>query len=568
MRSSFRIVAATALAAVTIATAATIEDLCTVANVQAALPVNGTLLGIELLPSSVATSIVYNATAEETTKLYDYCNVTLSYVHTGTTDIIKLNYIMPSPDVFLNRFLVTGGYAYQLNTDFLGSLVYGAATGGTDGGYGALSGTSFSSVFLKGNGSVNWDNTYMFAYQALGELTMVAKPLLQGFYGSQDKIYTYFEGCSDGGRQGLSQVQRYGDLYDGAILGAPAIRYGQLQVSHSYSNVVEKTLEYYPSACEFNKIVNATIAACDPLDGRTDGVISRSDLCMLNFNLTSIVGESYSCAAASDGSSPAEEGSVSAEGVAVAQEIYNGLHNSAGDRAYFSYQVGSAFSDAATLYNSDSDSWGININQKGGEYIAKFVELLNIDNLPNLDNVTYDTLVDWMTTGFERYSDSLQTSLPDLTKFQSHGGKMINYHGESDPSIPTASTVRYWQSVRSIMYPDESEADSLAAMSEWYRLYLVPGADHCKRNTLQPNGPYPVGIIYAVINWVEFGVPPAVLNATINDGPYAGEVQGLCAWPTRPLWRSNDNSTFDCVDDATSVATWDYSLDAFRLPVY
>lgn len=158
MRRSLN-VAATALAAATAATAATIEDLCTVSNVQAALPANGTLLGIELIPSSVSTSIVYQAVAEETEKLYDYCNVTLSYTHTGANDRVKLNYIMPSPDVFLNRFLVTGGFAYQLNTDFLGSLVYGAATGGTDGGYGALSGTSYSSVMLKGNGSVNWDNT-------------------------------------------------------------------------------------------------------------------------------------------------------------------------------------------------------------------------------------------------------------------------------------------------------------------------------------------------------------------------------------------------------------------------
>ncbi|KAK9778539.1 putative Tannase/feruloyl esterase [Seiridium cardinale] len=560
-------VALTALAA-TAATAATIEDLCTVSNVQAALPVNGTLLGINLIPSSVSTSIVYNATAEETTKTYDYCNVTLDYTHTGKSDIVKLNYILPSPDVFLNRFLVTGGFAYQLNTDFLGSLVYGAATGGTDAGYGALEGTSFSSVLLYGNGSINWDTTYMFAYQALGELATIAKPLLQGFYATEAKIYTYFEGCSDGGRQGLSQIQRYGDLYDGAILGAPAIRYGQLQTSHLYSNVVEKTLDYYPSACEFEKIVNATIAACDPLDGRTDGVISRSDLCMLNFNLTSIVGESFSCAAATDGSSPAEAGSVSAEGVAVAQGIYDGLHNLAGDRAYVSYQIGSAFSDGTTRYDSDTDSWSLEIARKGGEYVAKFVELLNIDNLPNLDNVTYDTLVDWMTTGFERYSDSLQTSLPDLTAFQSHGGKMINYHGESDPSIPTASTVRYWQSVRSIMYPNESEADSLSAMSEWYRLYLVPGADHCKRNTLQPWGPYPVGIVYAVINWVENDEAPNALNATINYGPYAGEVQGLCAWPTRPLWQGDDNSTFDCVNDAASVSTWDYSFPAFKLPVY
>jgi tannase len=407
----------------------------------------------------------------------------------------------------------------------------------------------------------------MFAYQALGELTTVAKPLLQGFYATNSKIYTYFEGCSDGGRQGLSQIQRYGDLYDGVILGAPAIRYGQLQTSHLYSNVVEQTLDYYPSICEFDKIVNATIAACDPLDGRTDGVISRSDLCMLNFDMTSIVGESYSCAAASDGSSPAEEGSVSAKGIAVAQAIYDGLHNLAGDRAYVSYQVGSDFTDAATLYNSDDDSWGLEIARKGGEYVAKFVELLNIDNLSNLDNVTYDTLVDWMTIGFERYSDSLQTSLPDLTTFQSHGGKMIMYHGESDPSIPTASSVRYWQSVRSVMYGNESDADSLAAISEWYQLYLVPGADHCKRNTLQPNGPYPVGIVYAVIDWVEFNQEPSALNATVNFGAYAGEVQGLCKWPTRPLWQGS-NSTFDCVTDEASIASWEYTFPAFKLPVY
>ncbi|CAJ2502241.1 Uu.00g096350.m01.CDS01 [Anthostomella pinea] len=552
----------------TVATDATLEDLCTVSHVQAALPAGGTLLGIELLPDTVTASVVYNATAEETTTTYDYCNVTVNYQHTGKSDTVVLNYVLPAPDVFLNRFIVTGGFAYELNTDFLGTLVYHAATGGTDGGYGALSGTGFDSVLLDGNGTINWDYTYMFAYQALGELTMVAKPLLQGFYDTDSKIYTYFQGCSDGGRQGLSQVQRYGDLYDGAILGAPAIRYGQLQTSHSFSNVVEQTLNYYPSTCEFNKIVNATIAACDPLDGRTDGVISRSDLCMLNFNLTSIIGESYSCAAASDGSSPAVSGSLSAEAVAVAQAIYDGLHTSSGDRAYVSYQVGSAFSDAINLYDSDTQTWGLNINKKGGEYVAKFVELLDIDNLPDLNDVTYDTLVDWMTTGFERYTDSLQTSLPDLTTFQSHGGKMINYHGESDPSIPTASTVRYWQSVRSIMYPNESEADSLAAMNDWYRLYLVPGADHCKRNTLQPDGPYPVGIVYAVIDWVEFGEAPAVLNATINSGPYEGEVQGLCSWPNRPLWQSGDNSTFDCVTDTASEDTWAYTFPAFKLPVY
>ncbi|MBH1945615.1 hypothetical protein I5L01_15465, partial [Erythrobacter sp. YJ-T3-07] len=96
MHHSFRLLGM-ALAAAAAATAATIEDLCTVSNVQAALPSNGTLLGINLIPSSVATNIVYNATAEETEKKYDYCNVTLNYQHTGKSDIVKLNYLFPAP---------------------------------------------------------------------------------------------------------------------------------------------------------------------------------------------------------------------------------------------------------------------------------------------------------------------------------------------------------------------------------------------------------------------------------------------------------------------------------------
>jgi hypothetical protein len=88
-----------------------------------------------------------------------------------------------------------------------------------------------------------------------------------------------------------------GDEYDGVITRAPAFRYAQQQVLHVFPSAVEHTLDSYPRPCELEKIVNASIEACDALDGRTDGVISRTDLCKLNFNLTSIIGEAYSCAA-------------------------------------------------------------------------------------------------------------------------------------------------------------------------------------------------------------------------------------------------------------------------------
>jgi tannase len=170
-----------------------------------------------------------------------------------------------------------------------------------------------------------------------------------------------------------------------------------------------------------------------------------------------------------------------------------------------------------------------------------------------------------MNTGMVRYMDSLQTTLPDLTPFQASGGKLLHYHGESDPSIPAASSVHYWQAVRSVMYPHLSSQASLEKLADWYQFYLVPGAAHCGTNTLQP-GPYPEDNMQTMINWVENGIKPSRLNATVSSGDYEGETQMLCQWPTRPHWKNN--STFECVDDKASIESWTYSFPAFKIPVY
>jgi tannase len=230
MRQSMRITAVAALAATT--NAASLADVCTVSNVQAALPANGTLNGINLISSSVTAVPVYNATSTTSTTTYSYCNVTATYEHPGK-DSVVVTYGFPSPDSFKNRFYVAGGGGYSLNSDITGGLAYGAVSGATGAGYGALDSVSLDEVVLTGNGSVNWDNIYMFAYQGLGEMTKIGKAITSGFYDSSNssaKLYTYYEGCSDGGREGWSQIQRYGDEYDGAITGAPAFRYGQQQV--------------------------------------------------------------------------------------------------------------------------------------------------------------------------------------------------------------------------------------------------------------------------------------------------------------------------------------------------
>jgi tannase len=242
--------AALAALAATTAHALSLADLCTVSNIQAALPANGTFLGINLLPLTVTAMAEHNATTggvgfrkrqaggisgSTDSATYNYCNVTVAFTHTGKRDTVNLKYAFPEPSSYRSRYYVAGGGGFSLSSSATGGLEYGAASGATDGGYDAFD-VSYDEVVLYGNGSVNWDATYAFAYQALGEATQVGKAISASLYRNTSKVYTYFEGCSDGGREAWSQVQRYGEEYDGVVAGAPALRFAQQQVVRTYSH--------------------------------------------------------------------------------------------------------------------------------------------------------------------------------------------------------------------------------------------------------------------------------------------------------------------------------------------
>lgn len=569
-----------------IARAATLQDVCTNAYVQASLPVDDVneLLSpttITIDPSSVVALPVTNALISSTTwypaGTIDYCNVTFAYSHNGRNDRVTVQYFLPTPANFKNRYLSTGGGGYAINsgTQILpGGIMNGAVAGLTDGGFGSFT-TQFDQVFLLANGTINYQSLYMFGYQGIQELTVIGKQLTKNFFNSTNtKLYAYYQGCSEGGREGWSQVQRFGEELDGAITGAPAFRFAHQQVQHLWSNVVEQTQGYVPPQCELDKIVNATIEACDSLDGKTDGVVARSDLCKLQFNASRITGMPYSCPAAAYNPSvfparnayPAQNSTVTAQGVAVTQEIIDGMHDLEGQQVYFQYQPAASFADAQTAYDFDTNQWEISISGLGGEFVERYLYLLNASNIPTLENVTYDTLKEWIVDGWTKYADSLQTTWPDLTPFNVAGGKVLHYHGEADNSIPTASSVRYWESVREIMYPNMTYNDSANALKEWYKLFLVPGMAHCAPNPLQPNGPFPQTNLPVLIDWVENGVEPTTLNATHLAGPDMGQPAQICAWPLRAIWTAAGD--MECVYDQASIDTWHYDLNAYKVPVY
>lgn len=314
--------------------------------------------------------------------------------------------------------------------------------------------------------------------------------------------------------------------------------------------------------------MNATITACDPLDGKVDGVVSRTDLCTESYNITSTLGLPYSCAASSTffGSTPAQNGTVTAQGIAVALKILDGLHDSEGKRVYFTYTPSSTWTDAQTTYNEATGQWELDVTSLGGSFVQVLLDLQEGSNLANLNNVTYDTLRDWIYEGWNRYQDVLMTNWPDLTPVQNAGTKIIHYHGESDYSIPTASSVYYWNSVRKVLFPGATYNESVEAIDEFYRLFLVPGGSHCSPNSYEPNAPWPQTNLPLLIDWVENGNAPDTLNGTVLLGDNIGQNQQICRYPLRPLW--TNNATMECVYDQTSIDSFDYDLDAFKLPVY
>lgn len=456
---------AAAAFAANVTAAGSLASVCTNSHAAASLP---EVAGIVIDSTSVVATPVYNYSVSSQNDypdaIFNYCNVTFSYSHVDKNDSIVVTYWTPSPENFQNRYLSTGGGGNAINSGATGlamGVPYGAVTGDTDGGFG--SDDDFYDVALYANNSINYEEVYLFAYAAHHELAVIGKAFTKLFYNmtSTTKLYSYYQGCSEGGREGMSQVQRYQDQFDGSIIGAPALRYAFQQVQHLYASLVEVTENHFPAPCLFEYVVNQTIIACDPLDGLTDGVVARTDLCKLDYDISVLVGHTYSCAA-SGGSSmgsmsgtastnatsgtnatssmsgmssmggsggsttPAINGTITEKDIAVVKLILEGLHDSSGKRVYFTYQPSAAFDDIATSYNSTSGLYYSSAPSGiGGEWVAQMLEEQKIDNLASWQGITYDTLKNWCNLGLAKYYSDLNTAWPDLTPYYSGGGKII-----------------------------------------------------------------------------------------------------------------------------------------------
>lgn len=145
---------------------------------------------------------------------------------------------------------------------------------------------------LLSEGNVNLYLLQDLTSTTLNDAAVIAKSAIDSFYKTPPK-YSYYTGCSQGGRQGFQLAQRYPDAYDGIAASAPAINWNQFVMQGMWGMFVMDQLGEYPPACEINAITSAALKACDGADGIEDGMVSDTDSC--GFDPATVVGSTVNC---------------------------------------------------------------------------------------------------------------------------------------------------------------------------------------------------------------------------------------------------------------------------------
>ncbi|GAA2154854.1 tannase/feruloyl esterase family alpha/beta hydrolase [Kitasatospora kazusensis] len=432
-----------------------------------------------------------------------YCNVTLTVTHPGAGDHAKVQVWLPVSG-WNGRFQAVGGAAYSAgdNGVGLGTAVrsgYAAAT--TDAGIGDALDTSWA---LDGKGRVNTALLENFASRSQHETAIIGKEVVTAFYG-QAASYSYFKGCSTGGREGYMEAQRYPDDYNGILADAPAVNWDQFEVATLWPQVVMHEEKTYPTSCEFNAFNQAALKACDGLDGVTDGLISNPDAC--GYDPARLVGTELLC----DG----KQVTVTAADAAVVRKIWDGPRSASGKRLWYGLPVGADFSSlAATKPSPDGTLTGSPFVVPAA-WVSSFVL-----KQPSFDTstLTYSQFTKVFQQARTEYDRIIGTDNPNLTAFRKAGGKLLTWQGDADQLIPTQGTVDYRRRVDRMM-------GGTQRVDDFYRLFLAPGTAHCGLDGGRSDD------LAALAAWVEHGKAPQTLTATLTTATGRTVTRDLCRYP-------------------------------------
>ncbi len=255
--------------------------------------------------------------------------------------------------------------------------------------------------------------------------------MIESYYGT-GPAYSYWNGCSQGGRQGLALAERYPTAFDGIVAGAPAIFFEDVIANIFWAQEWMNLIQSYPHGCELDAITAAAVTACDDLDGVVDGIVSEPEECLARFDPFQVVGTSISNCSQTGTTMKVSEAAAS-----VANASWQGIVSSQGKSLWYGFFPGSDLTGDIPGLTPPGVSGVAGTNCTSGVCVGApnalapgwFTSFIGKDPNFNYNNLTHDDFDRIIHSSKQQYHSFLAIDDPDLSEFHSAGGKIISFHG-------------------------------------------------------------------------------------------------------------------------------------------
>jgi len=388
-----------------------------------------------------------------------------------------------------------------------GALAKGYATASTDLGH--ESKNVFETAWMVGHKQRIID----FAYRAHHLVSEIAKQIVDTYYGKRPS-YAYFVGCSSGGWQALTEIQRYPEDFNGVVAGAPAHNFVRINLRSTV--IAQMSLEHPEgnlTRAQAKLVADAALKRCDAEDGVADGLMTDPQRCDFDPKELQCKADEKSDACLTRAQVErvkALYGPMKSKG---GLELYPGPTLSAELAPSFPAE-GNAPALAAPLRNA--------------------LKEFGYTNGPTLASFDADKDIPPM----EARAASVMSSMnPDISRFKARGGKVVVWQGWADPAISPYNTLHYY---------DRVKAKIAGNMDDFYRIFFVPGMGHCGAGA---SGPNKFDALDALERWVEKGVAPSRIEAVQYADGKVRRTRPLCRYPEVARYKGTGS-----VDDARSFA--------------
>ncbi|KAL1944835.1 hypothetical protein VTO73DRAFT_2455 [Trametes versicolor] len=431
---------------------------------------------------------------------------------------------LPDADAWNERLLTIGGGGLSGGEDVLAlgtrAIPQGFAGVSTNGGHN-------SSAFDGSWAGPHNDNAVVdYAWRSIHLSVLTAKDLVQQYY-KQAPVRSYFQGCSNGGRQGLKETQLFPDSFDGMVVGSPANWFSRLVSWGAHlSQLVEPATSsrFIPEATWKNVIAPEVMKQCDALDGVTDNVINDPTVC--NFNP-----ETLACT--SDQDTPT---CLNADQLAVLPQIYADY-----------YENGEFVSTGFNLGGEDAYFTNF-LAETPSPLVTEWLEYMVLnDTTWTLDqyNSSVYKIADAVDPGTTNAMD------PNMSTYAAapYNGKVLHYVGLTDEIISPRNSMYYYNTVR-------EQASSVGLnVDDYYRLFPGGHGANSFGGATQQTVAFDAehDVLAALMRWVEDGVAPERIvatkfnNDTLTDG--VAFTRPLCKYPATAKYiggAEDDAASFEC----------------------